>query len=56
MTQELLILQKQIDLAVSTVLYDRPCSAASLAEDWLARNAHWEYRDGAFWGRNPHPA
>jgi len=56
MSQELLIMQKRIDLAASTVLYDRPCNAASLAEDWQARNAHWEYRDGAFWVRNPLPA
>ena len=56
MTQELLLMHKRIDLAASPVLYDRPCSAESLSEDWQAHNAQWEARDGAFWGRNPLPA
>ena len=56
MTQELLLMQKRIDLATSPILYDRPCSAESLREDWEVRNAQWEYREGAFWGRNPRPA
>jgi hypothetical protein len=56
MITDLLLMQKRIDLDASPILYDRPCSPESFAEDWETRNAHWEYRDGAFWGRNPLPA
>lgn len=56
MANELLLMHKRIDLDASPVLYDRPCSAQSFAEDWQAYNAQWEARDGAFWGRNPQPA
>jgi hypothetical protein len=56
MTQELLLMQKRIDLAASAVVYDRPCSQQAFDEDWQSRNAQWEYREGAYWGRNPLPA
>ena len=56
MPNDLLLMQKRIDLDASPILYDRPCSQDSFAEDWQTRNAQWEYRDGAFWGRNPLPA
>jgi hypothetical protein len=53
---ELLVMRKRIDLDASPVLYDRPLSPQSLAEDWESRNASWECRDGAFWGRNSQPS
>jgi hypothetical protein len=56
MNTDLLLMQKRIALSASPILYDRPCSQDSLAEDWETRNAQWEYRDGAFWGVNPLPA
>jgi hypothetical protein len=49
-------MRKRIDLDASPVLYDRPFTPEVLAEDWEARNAAWECRDGAFWGSNPRPA
>ena len=52
---DLLITRKRIDIHTSPVLYDRPFTPASLAEDWEFRNSTWECRDGALWGRNPQP-
>ena len=51
----LCITGKRIELDACPVLYDRPFSARSLAEDWEARNAEWRYDNGAFVGRNPLP-
>ena len=56
MANELLLMHKRIDLDASPVLYDRPCSPQSFAEDWQAYNAHWEAYGGAFWGSNPQPS
>ncbi|MBN2047866.1 MAG: hypothetical protein JW750_08500 [Anaerolineaceae bacterium] len=53
---ELNLMHKCIHLDQSPILYDRPCSAESLAEDWTTRSAEWTYRDGAFWGVNPKAA
>jgi hypothetical protein len=53
---ELLLMRKRINLDASPVLYDRPFTAQSLAEDWETRNAAWECRDGALWGANPEPS
>lgn len=52
---DLLIMKKRIRLDASPVLWQRPCSAESLAEDWQVRNAEWWYEDGAFLGKNPLP-
>ncbi|MHB0938216.1 MAG: hypothetical protein ACYC6A_17635 [Armatimonadota bacterium] len=52
---DLLIMKKRILLDASPVLYDRPFSAESLAEDWEVRNAEWWHEGGAFFGRNPRP-
>ena len=53
---ELLLLRKRINLSASRILYDRPFTPASFSEDWDVRNAEWECRDGALWGRNPRPS
>lgn len=56
---DLLIMRHAILLDQSPVVYDRPFSAASLAEDWEVKNADWRFEDGAgdgrgaFLGRNP---
>jgi hypothetical protein len=52
---DLLIMRKRIDIDASPVLYDRPFTPASFAEDWEYRNSTWECREGAFWGCNPDP-
>lgn len=52
---ELLIMRKRILLDASPVLYDRPFSAESFAEDWIVRQAEWWYQDGYFYGKNPKP-
>ena len=51
----LLLMHKQIDLAASAVLYERPFSPESLREDWLVRSGEWSCRAGALIGRNPLP-
>ncbi|MHB9109353.1 MAG: hypothetical protein ACYDCO_20045 [Armatimonadota bacterium] len=53
---DLLIMKKRILLDASPVLYDRPFSAESLAEDWEVRNAEWWHEGGAFSGGIPGPA
>ncbi len=53
---ELLIMRKCIELDDSPVLYDRPFSHESLAEDWEVHHAEWRCEDGAIFGRNPQPA
>lgn len=52
---ELLLLHKRIDVDASPVLYDRPFSPESLAEDWEIRGGEWQSEDGALIGRHPGP-
>jgi len=53
---DLRIMHKVIHLNTSPVLFDKPFSAASMTEDWEAKNAEWWVADGALWGRNAHAA
>ncbi len=53
---ELVLMRKQIDLAASPILYDRPLSIFSFCEDWEVRNARWQFEDNALVGKNPEPA
>lgn len=50
---ELLLMKKRVELAKCPVLYDRPFSEDSLAEDWQIRGGKWEMRDGWLMGTNP---
>lgn len=50
---ELLLMRKRVDVAGSPVLYDRPFSVGSLAEDWQVRGGTWEIREGWLMGTNP---
>ena len=52
---ELLIMRKHIDVDASAILYDRPFSSESLAEDWIIRSGRWHCRDGVLMGANPLP-
>ena len=49
----MLIMKKRIDLEQSTVLYDRPFTEESLAEDWQVRGGRWWIEDGWLTGKNP---
>ena len=49
----MLIMKKRIDLEQSTVLYDRPFTEESLAEDWQVRGGQWWIEDGWLTGKNP---
>lgn len=52
MTQ-LLLMRKRVDLGRCPVLYDRPFTESSLAEDWQIRGGEWQMRDGWLRGSNP---
>ena len=52
----LLIMRKEIDLERSPVLYDRPFTPESLAEDWQVRGGQWHVADGWLTGKNPRNA
>lgn len=44
-TQKLRLMGKEIDLDKSPVLYDRPFTAATLAEDWEISGGEWQVGD-----------
>lgn len=52
---DLLLMHKRIDLDASPALYDRPITAASLAEDWEVRHSTWRCDGEALLGVNPEP-
>lgn len=51
--EQLLLMHKKIDLAASTLLYDRPLSQEALEQDWQPRGGTWWFEDGGFYGMNP---
>lgn len=50
--KNLLIMRKQIELDRCPVLFDRPVSAQSLAEDWQIRSAEWQVEGEWLTGSN----
>lgn len=49
----LALMKKKIDLENLEILYSRPFSEESLAEDFDIRSGEWEIEDGWLVGRNP---
>lgn len=51
--KKLLLMRKAIEVADCPVLYDRPFSDESLAEDWRVRGGEWSMQDAWLQGKNP---
>ncbi len=49
----LAIIHKEINLAASFVMYDRPFTPATLETDWHIRGGKWHVQDGWLCGENP---
>jgi len=50
---QLLILHRRIELPSCPILYDRPFTPESLAQDWQVRGGQWQVEGEWLCGRNP---
>lgn len=50
------LIDKQIDIQSSEILYDRPVTSESLKSEWDIYNCEWTVRDGWLTGNNPNEA
>ncbi len=50
---KLLLINKEIDLENSEVLFNKPVTPENFTEDWETHNCPWQVKDGWLTGRNP---
>ena len=52
--KKITLINKQIDLQSSEILYNTPVTPESLLSDWDTYNCEWTVRDGWLTGKNPY--
>ena len=50
---QLQLIDKEIDITNSTVLFNKPITEESLKTDWETHNCLWTVQDGWLTGKNP---